>query len=227
MIEVLRWDAGASNWCAEAPLCDGFKRSWMDPYPEVAAILQSVCERPVDVERLIQLSLGYARSNGWWDWKELPSFELESDESCRRLTVALTNSGKGREFRDQCLSRFRAFSSLVSRADTLSKRLKAFSPGAFSVTYSRAVRRRSFHNLHLPDGTSATVIYLGEYPAEDLKREIKKRSQQILFDIGADRQLLAIWYSEGSEIRDFMDEDDPKFDDDPDIGPTYFDNTSL
>lgn len=226
MLSVNHWDATISQWTPlPHAVSDGFSKYWSDPYPDLSGILMPLYPQVMDIERLIHLSLGYAAREKWSSWKELPSFELESDETSCRLTVCVPDCGKGKTFREKCLSQFRAFIVRTLKPAAFSARLAGFRNGGFQVRHLTTFKPKSMHNLHMPDGTSATAIYVGEFPSAARKDEVKKRTQKVLREIGGDPELLAIWYSEGVSTFDFMDAEIPTITDDPGAGSVDIDNT--
>ncbi len=227
MLQLLGWDATASAWKPEQAN-DRFKATWHDPYTENRSILGSMLPgRYLDAERLIQLSVGQADGIRWIDWNRQPSYKLASDDTAHRLTLCWSKDGLGPSYRDQCLSNFRGFASVVQVPGAFSMRLAEFRSGAFTVDYQTTYSYQHMRNLyHVENETVATGIFAGFAPLEQLLLEVQKKTIKALKDTDADREKLAIWYRDADgELKDFMDRTIPQANDDPEADPVAIDNT--
>jgi hypothetical protein len=223
MRQLFAWEN--DNW-QPATANDRFKSYWFDPYPALQQLEAEMLPKHLLAERLIQLSIGYARTMEWAVWSNLKSFELADDDTAQRLTLCWSDSGTGLTFRERCLSLFRGFMGAVGTSTQFSSRLDAFKTAAFTIEYRPTPLFNGFRNLHLgSSGASATGIYLGEAPSRRELSEVKKRTMEGLYETRSDTQLLAIWYRDPQgKLHDFMDEDIPKITEDPDEGPVAIDN---
>lgn len=220
MIDIFGWDQGAATWSALALGADDrFKSFWLDPHPTVQALLTPILPEHLDAERLIQLCVGKAMNTDWAHWTRLHSFKLADDDTPRRLTLCWSQEGAGYLYRDECLRLFQIFATTVTQVDNFSPRLGEFKDNAFEVAY-RKQRPKMFRNLHLPNGKSATAVYLGLAPGQHQLDEAKGRLLSGLRETESDVELVAIWFhDQNMQLRDFMDLQTPKVNDDPGENP--------
>lgn len=203
---------------------DRFKSYWIDNYQELHPILVDQAPSLLDTERTIQICIGYGLEKDWAHWKNLPSFQLASDDTAKRLRLCWSHNGEGYNFRSDCLSRFRGFVTIVAQPMQFSPRLIDFKQFPFTVGFIGSPSYKYHRNLHIAGGSSATAIYMGQMPPSEKLVHAKKKLIAQLADIGADTQLVAIWYQgiDGS-ICDYMDGDVPAVNSDPRANPVAFD----
>jgi hypothetical protein len=220
MVDLLAWDNAGAIW-KSVQADDRFKSHWLDSNPSLQGLLGPLLPQHMVAERLIQLSTGHAKDLAWPDWKELPSFRLADDDTPRRLTLCWSHSGAGPEFREKCLGRFLGFVAVISDSKNFSNRLHPFKEAAtFEVALKPKILAKRLRNLHLPDGRSATAIYMGERPGNHSLMEVKDRTQAALAQTESDDQLLAVWYRDpNGALHDFMDLDIPQINGDPGNNP--------
>lgn len=220
MIEIFDWDQDAASWNVLTPGADDrFKSFWLDPHASVQELLAPILPEYLDAERLIQLCVGKAMNTDWAHWTRLQSFELADDDTPRRLTLCWSQQGAGYLYRDECLRLFQIFATTVTQVANFSPRLGEFKDNAFEVAY-KTQRSKMFRNLHLPNGKSATAVYLGMVPGDLQLDEAKKRLLSGLYQTESDLELVAIWFhDQNMQLRDFMDLQTPKVNDDPGGNP--------
>ena len=227
MLDIFGWDEGTATWNALAAGADDrFKTSWLDPHDAIQALLNPILPEHLDAERLVQLCIGKATSTDWAHWTRLRSFELADDDTARRLTLCWSQEGSGYQYRDECLRLFQIFATTVTQVDNFSPRLGEFKDYVFEVAY-RTQRSKMFRNLHLPNGKSATAVYLGTVPGQAQLDETKKRLISGLQQTESDPELVAIWFHDDDmQLRDFMDLQTPKVNDDPSENPVSITSTT-
>ena len=220
MIDIFGWDEGTATWGALAPGADDrFRTSWLDPHAPIQALLNPILPEHLNAERLIQLCVGKATTTDWADWTRLRSFELADDDTARRLTLCWSHEGTGYQYRHECLRLFQIFATTVTQVDNFSPRLSEFKDDTFEVAY-RTKMSKTFRNLHLSNDRSATAVYLGSVPGHRQLDETKRRLISGLQQTGSDTELVAIWFhDQDMQLRDFMDLQTPKVNDDPGENP--------
>lgn len=205
---------------------DRFEDYWFSEGPELRQYLEPVKE--LDVEPLIQLSTGRGLEPRLNDWKTLPSFRLETDDTARRLRLCWAKQGLGYQFRAQCFSDFRGFVGTVERKELFSARLTLFKEQPFNVSYYPAPLHKHHRNLHIEGGPSATAVFVGSTPDSLKLDRIKTSLLKRISEFDGDRELIAIWYrDQHGDLRDHMDKQVPKVSDDPGNNPVGIDNTNL
>lgn len=228
MLTLRSWNADEKSWKEVSGSPDHFETYVKTRAPSVYGVLSPLWERPLDAERLMQLSTGHAKEANWHHWKELRSFTLATDETSGRLSLGWSLDGAGEQFRSPCFSKFQALHAEVMKTETLPVRLANFADGHFNLTFKSDDKKVRFCNLHSENGRTGTAIYLGDFPPEQVRLEVKKRTQKGLQDTGAqDAQALAIWYRNGNGLIDMMADDIPQIADDPCDNPTSITNTTL
>lgn len=220
MLGIYGWDVDAAAWNALGACDDDrFKSSWLDPHDSVRRLLDPILPEHLDAERLVQLCIGKATSMDWAKWMRLPSFELADDDTAKRLTLCWSQRGSGYDYRDACRRQFQIFAATVTQVEKFSPRLGEFKEAAFDVAYKTQLSK-TFRNLHLANGKSATAVYLGSVPSQADLDEAKRRLISGLSETDSDTALVAIWYhDEAMQLRDFMDMQTPKVTDDPRDNP--------
>lgn len=227
MRSLRSWCDAEKSWAEVSGPSDHFETYVQSRAPAVHGVLSPLWVRPMDAERLMQLSTGYAQGVNWHQWNELKSFALASDETSKRLSLGWSLDGTGEEFRGHCFSHFQALHAEVMKEENRSSRLAGFTNGQFTLTFKPDDEKTRFCNLHSQNGRTGTAIYLGDFPSEDHQREVKKRTQKGLLDTGAqDAQALAIWYRNGNGLLDLMTDDIPQITDDPRENPVGVMNTT-
>lgn len=227
MIDIFGWDDDTDTWNALATGADDrFKTSWLDPHAPIQTLLNPILPEHLNAERLVQLCVGKATSMDWAQWTRLRSFELADDDTARRLTLCWSHEGSGHQYRDECLRLFRIFATTVADSSNFSPRLTEFKNDTFQVAY-RTQTSKTFRNLHLPNGTSATAVYLGTVPSRGELDEAKKRLISGLQQTESDTELVAIWFHDQNlQLRDFMDMQTPRVNDDPGENPVSITSTA-
>jgi hypothetical protein len=227
MNERFEWNQG--DWTrATHDASDRFEDYWFGEFPESRDYLDPSTERSLDVERLIQLSTGRGLQARLDDWKTLPSFNLDTDDTARRLRLCWSTRGQGHAFRAACLRDFRGFVTTLQNRNAFSPRLSAFKNSAFSVAYRREPPFLQHRNLHLDNGSSATAVFVGYAPESTELSRIKASLIKRISDMNGDRELLAIWYmDQHGTVIDHMDGQVPKISDDPSSDPAGIGNTDL
>lgn len=207
---------------------DRFEDYWLGQAPQLRPYLEHLNERPLDAERLIQLCTGRGLGGRLDDWKTLPSFRLDTDDTARRLRLCWSTEGEGYRFRADCLRDFRGFVTAVMNPPAFSARLTPFKEQAFTVDYRSAPPFLHHRNLHINGGLSATAVFLGPTPDRATLTQTKAKLLKRIADVGQDQELIAIWYRDDmGELKDHMDHQVPEISDDPVRNPVGIDETTI
>lgn len=226
MLSLRSWDDAVNSWKDVSNSSDHFKTYVQTHAPTVYDALSLFWDRPMDAERLMQLSTGHAKEVNWLQWKQLPSFALAPDETSKRLSLGWSIEGAGEDFRRLCFSRFQALHAEVMKAENRSSRLANFVDGQFTLNFNSNDEKTRFCNLHSQTGRTGTAIYLGDFPPEEYRNEIKKRTQKGLQVTDAqDDQAIAIWYRNENGLIDLMTVDIPQVTGDPRENPVGITST--
>lgn len=206
---------------------DRFEDYWLNQAPELHPYLERMRAAPLDGERLIQLCTGRGLEVNLNNWRTLPSFQLDTDDTARRLRLCWSTVGEGYRFRSECRSDFRGFVAAVENKPAFSPRLIAFKERDFTVSYRSAPSYLHHRNLHIDGGPSATAVFIGFAPDSVKLTHVKKGLLKRISDIGGDQELIAIWYrDQNGALRDHMDHQVPAISDDPTPNPVGIDETS-
>jgi hypothetical protein len=227
MVRRYVWD-GTSWQIAATHSDDRFRSFWLDPHEPLRSLLEQYASKEIDCERLIQFCIGCGLDTGWNGVKELPSFRFASDDTSRRLRLCWSEDGEGFAYRDECLQAFQGFAGAVSNTARFSHRLAAFKDRVFSVSLVATPTHKSFRNLHIQDGPSATAVFLGLAPRLAKLNEIRARLTARLLDVNEDTELMAIWYLDPTgALADHMDTVTPAITSDPKKSPLDITNPAL
>jgi len=222
MVERMEWVGGAFQVCPDDS-ADQFNQYWLCAL--VAPHVQPYLPRKVDIERLIQFCIGRSFDRDWNDWRRLPSFRLESDDTSCRLSVCWATTGRGATYRDSCRSDFQGFVRVLAQPSKFSARLERLKHGAPYIRYNESPTYLRFRNLHSSDGNRATAVFLGFNPPQHRLASAKRALVTQLADVNEDPEMLAIWHlNDDGSLADFMEGDDPSFVSDPSIHPAAITN---
>jgi hypothetical protein len=224
-----RYEWMNDDWIpAEGDARDRFEDYWLGQAPQLRPYLEHLSEKPLDAERLIQLCTGRGLGDRLDDWKTLPSFRLDTDDTARRLRLCWSTEGQGYRFRADCLRDFRGFVAVVMSPPAFSARLTPFKEQAFTVDYRSAPHFLHHRNLHINGGPSATAVFLGSTPDRATLTLTKTKLLKRIADVGQDQELIAIWYRDDmGELKDHMDHQVPEISDDPVRNPVGIDETTI
>ncbi|UYK72955.1 hypothetical protein [Xanthomonas sacchari] len=212
------WQMGEWTECT-TDADDGFD-AYLVANPESAVHLAPYAARHVDLERLMQLSTGYAVNEDSFGWKELPSFRLAKDDTSSRLRLCWSTSGGGEVHRADCQKRFNGLAVALNDLTNLPLRLATFKGEELRLTYESAPMFRKFRNI-VSGEKRGTVVFLGMQPSLDALDRTKDQLSKRLYDHNEDRQILSILYRDTSgALKDHMDTIlPPGIGDDPNIDP--------
>lgn len=212
------WEAG--EWMNATNDADDKFGAYMAANPEAQPHLSPYLDRHVDLERLMQLSTGFALDEDSFDWRQMPSFRLAGDETSARLRLCWSQSGKGADQRSECQRRFRALALAIRDSPSLLPRLSAFNGADLNLTYDSTPIFRKFRNLVVGE-KRGTVVFLGMDPPSTTLNDVKDRLSKRLYDHGEDRQILSVLYRDAEGcLKDHMDStSSPSINDDPGVDP--------
>lgn len=183
--------------------------------------LSNLHATPIQIERLLELSLGKIQGTDWQDLKKISYFKIDSDETIKRISYAQDTH------QDTVANRTLAIRNFAVLASILESPLVDFPIQIKSLktdSYLGLKKKAPHSNLIATDNSEfASVVYLGEVPTiSEVKLAHSKLVEVLGENIGSKRGI--IWYRNFNGTFSFFPEtsNESDYDYNPDEDPTSF-----
>lgn len=202
---VLEWDETSASWNTDARIRDGFDAIAGEAGSVKARIMEIAETRPMDVERLLALSVGEIGTHYTWHKPALlDSCVLDSTEIVRRITFCQDTDKAASAFRVGRLKLFRHLVKILSDPTNLPTSLNDFVRG-YEFDWAIGAPHQ---NARSSAGSQATVVYVGELAdlreVEAIQMRLAEWLRRSAFSSDLAReamQRLAVWYQEDGNVR--------------------------
>jgi hypothetical protein len=194
------WNAAGASWAVQGePRKAGFDQL-LDGNAEAKTALEHVDKaNPLDIERLLALSAGaISGRDKWYALKDIDSFQIDSDEVVRRVTVAQDRSDAAVKFRH---ARLEVVANLRHELDTRA----SWPPQIAGTTKEAKIRWDATNgqfNIRSADGKPGLICFLGDSPS---LRELEN-TPSMLIDLlrragGPHQTRLCVFYRRFGEVQ--------------------------
>jgi hypothetical protein len=214
---VLGWDDASSSWLEHSSLDDGFTSIAREAGAANTRMLEIAQSRPVDLERLLALSVGEVGiSDDWHRPRRLDSCTIDTTEVVKRITFCQDTDAAASKFRIGRLKLVRHLVTILENSAKLPIALRDFEAG-----YEWDWMVSSPHqNAKGSSGAPATVVYVGELLSireiEATQMRLSEWLQRSAPNPNKAReavQRLAVWYQEDGQVKLFNSGQLSKIDD--------------
>lgn len=205
MLHAYSWDNEANNWEIKQPVDPGFAEvcgsfNALGDY----ATIRSLCGlQPIDVERIVYLSVGKAIEANWHHPRNLSFFSIDDNEIIERITFTQNPDLGTRERRRQHLLHYGKLEYRVINNDNNLPDAISDLRGNCQIGYRLGQYRDKYHLNLFPrteEGVPATGIYIGERTLVDAEDILIKMME--LFKLNEDGKRVVVWYlDENNDIQ--------------------------
>lgn len=191
MIETLNWVPATSKWALSVLVNDGFANACRRITGNLTSLL-NLQNRPIDIERLLTLSHGFASIQSWSKVENQTFFHIDASEILNRISFAQDNHASAIRSRDHFLSKFAVLAEILTDANNYPITIKdLFGNSTLDASVSEPIR-----NLVSSSKSPATVVYIGENPVVGEVEKIYANLQMLLANDKKDTFRLTIWYKD-------------------------------
>ena len=208
MKSIFKWN---SKWIEKENANDCFSDLCTDVGIDFSYI-NSLNLQPINIERLILLSVGLISEQEHIKPKNLKSFRIESntDEAIKRYTFAQHPNAESKKFRNEGLMKFgKLVNTILNKSSNFPRNIKDLY-GNYEINYNANDINNSYYfNIYSKDKkTPATVVYLGLETDSNVKKIFDKIGS-LLKDSQSEYRLV-IWYDSISGSKKYFKNTKPK-----------------
>jgi hypothetical protein len=214
MLNVYSWSS--ADWTEQQQLDDGFIMALSEVKGSFSAI-RNLANRPIDIERHLSLSTGLAKDEKWKSIEALKFFKIESLELIHRISFAQDKHPDVVADRNSYLSKYAVLEQILKNQNYYPITIQDM----FNDCYLSAPAGNLIRNLMSDSGGApATVVYIGEHPANGVVESVYASLMEILAKEKKDKYRVVIWYRHGTDRIKFYPENiEPEADIDPEEHP--------
>jgi len=190
MIQYYDWASDVKRWVPKSLSdADGYHKLLGQVAGDLT-VLHNLGDRPMDAERFVALSAGYASRKDWDEIERLEFLRLDGDEVIRRIRY--THDRRGDPDRMTALARISRLTHILD-SEVFPLCIKDLDGVSF-LDYESQARDQNLFSAY--EHVSGTVIYLGEVANEDIVEEHYRDVSERLGKGGNDELRLVVWHQD-------------------------------
>ena len=218
MLAAFSWENG--TWETKPSLDSGFPAACavLNTTGDYATLLQMNINNPLNVERLVYLSIGQAVDDNWYSPKKIAFLKVGDDEISKKITFTQTPCDPTQAERKLQLLKYGILEyKIITNPEKIPDNIKDLKNNC-SIRYVPAGYERQY-NLNLfpsnGDGTPATGVFIGTNTSDNAQDILSKIAAFFKGDHFSKR--IVIWFHNGDGELDYEYSPEP---------PKITDNTS-
>lgn len=210
MKTVLKW-SNNSSWLEEYSVNDYFKDICDEADIDFFSLVNDKIE-PINIERLVSLSIGYITESKQKEPKNMKYFKIDNDtnEVIKRLTVTQHPNSDINQFKIASLIKFsRLFNVILANKQNIPSNIKDLKDN-YEIKYLPTEYETSYYfNVYSKDkNTPATVIFLGYKSSSDANGVLDKICNSLSSSQSDYR--VVIWYEDATGLKSLYNSNKPK-----------------